>query len=174
MKLKILAKALNFLVDKTADFFVNLLSNSADKLQSGSINFSEVQYEREIRKNLDALQNEVTNLEAVVYQGKRLYERSAEEIMSRITALPSSNITIKGDVKITINLFFTPNQVQTIGETLFLSGQVVQEIISGIANELFEEVETNESTKICEDGKTKLSEIISNGIDRLCELREGE
>ncbi len=88
-KLQIPKVVASFIIDKTADFLVNRLSNKVDSLGNKSIVFSNECYERDLRWNLNSLKDQIQNLEDVVYQGKRLYELSMVELISKHTfAIP--------------------------------------------------------------------------------------
>ncbi len=171
-KIKIPKAAFKFILDKTADFLVNRLSQKVNGGESKSIQLSADVYEREIRRALEELKDSVQNLEAVVYQGKRLLEMSLCELSKKFEKSCLTNINVYGDVSITLNLCYVAGGIQIDGRTVTISNQELIDILNSKAYELFDATETESST--CKSNSTaiKFSNIISKRNEQLMEMRK--
>ena len=170
-KIKIPKDALKFILDKTADFLVNRLSNKIDGREAKSMQLSTNVYERELRKDLEVLKDSIQNLEAVVYHGKRLYEMALSEINNRFENLCSSNINVYGDVSVTVNLCYFADEIQVNGKTNCVSRKDIVDILDTKVTELFVSIENKQS--IIENRTTALrfSDIISKRNNELIDKR---
>lgn len=171
-KITIPKGALNFIMDKTADFFVSRLSKKVDDFQqSKSIQLSEKSFERELRKDLECLNNNIKNLEAVVYQGKQLYEMSLTEIIKQLNSIPTTNIYINGNVTLTVN-FSTSKSSEDNGEIDFLSTNKIRSIIRNNANHLFKSINSQYQSSTENNTSQIFSSIIYKRNKELQTLRE--
>ena len=168
-KIKIPKVALKFILDKTADFLVNRLSKKVDERESKSIQLSTDIYERELRKDLESLKDNIQNLEAVVYQGKRLYEMSLCELNDRFGRPCPTNINFYGDVSVTVNLCYIAEGIQINGQKLSISKQDIIDVLNSKVSEFFDAIETKPS--INKLTAIKFSNIISKRNSELTDMR---
>lgn len=171
-KIAISKEALKFVIDKTADFFVNRLSKKVDDFQRPkSIQLSEKSFERELRKDLERLNSNIINLEAVVYQGKQLYEMSLTEIINQLNSIPTTNIYINGDVTLTVN-FCASKIAEDNGEICFLSTNIIRSIINNNANQLFNAINSQHQSSTKNETSLIFSSIINKRNEELQTLRK--
>lgn len=171
-KVKIPKSALTFIIDKTADYLINRISKRVDDHKSKSTNLSSIEYERELRSGLVELKDRINNLEAVIYQGKRLYEMS----VSQLIKIEQPNINVYGNlnINITANIYYTSTGIQINGNNIISSIKDINNIIYYNAKDLFEEYESNITSKSEKKVAKEFEHIISNGKNKLLKLRQGE
>lgn len=170
-KIKIPKAALNFILDKTADFLVNRLSKKVDDRETKSIQLSTDIYERELRKDLESLKDSIQNLEAVVYQGKILYETSLCELNNKFGGLFPANINVYGNVSLTVNLCYMAEGIQINGQTISISEQDITDVINSKVGELFDVTENKPSINKNKLTSIKFSNIISKRSNELADKR---
>lgn len=170
-KIKIPKEALKFLLDKTTDFLVSRLSKKVDEKEEKSIQLSTDIYERELRKDLENLKDSVQNLEAVIYQGKRLYEMSLCELNNRFVRPYPTNINIYGDVSVTVNLCYIEEGIQINGQKISISKQDIVDVLNFEASKLFEATENNSAINKNKITTGKFSSIISKRSNELIDKR---
>ena len=171
-KVKIPKSALTFIIDKTADYLINRISKRVDDHKSKSTNLSSIEYERELRSGLVELKDRINNLEAVIYQGKRLYEMS----VSQLIKIEQPNINVYGNlnINITANIYYTSTGIQINGNNIISSIKDINNIIYYNAKDLFEEYDSNIISKSEKKVAKEFEHIISNGKNKLLKLRQGE
>ncbi len=173
-KISIPKAALNFIIDKTADFLVNRLSNKVDDFhqQSKSFKLSDQSFERELRKELENINNSIKNLEAVAYQGNRLYEMTLSELVNQLNSVPSTNIYIYGDVTLTLNINCASENAINDSVTELLSANKIKTLVENKAKQLFEPITPQHQLLNKNSRAFKFENIISRRNKELLRLRE--
>lgn len=171
-KVKIPKTALTFIIDKTADYIINRISKRVDDHQSKSTNLSSIEYERELRNGLSELKDKINNLEAVIYQGKRLYEMTVSQLIN----IEQPNINVYGNlnINITANIYYTGTGIRINGNNTISSLKDINNIVDYNAKNLFYEYESNITSELQKKIAKEFSNIILNGQNRLFKLRQGE
>lgn len=146
IKSELTQKVLNFLIEKATDFILDRVGHKIDNKQSSSIELSESAFERSLRRDLDELTEKVTNLEAVVEQGKILFT----QVMIALSDSYSSNQSfighVHGDISITINIFPSTEPTTTIGNNAFYPLNDIRNLVEKKASRLFDIVDADDSS----------------------------
>lgn len=171
-KIKIPGYIAKFIKNQVIDYMRFQLIKKADTNKSNSVQLSSDLFERELRNNICNLDKQVDNLEAVVFQGKRLFEQIIQQLSEMSKSNNSPNINIEGNVNIIIN--FSSGNIQNE-----LKGDIPKEIkniIDEQVNNLFEIVDSDVSGQkvLLKSNKisNKMAEIIDRGQEKLKLLRQ--
>lgn len=175
-KVKIPKYIVKFIKKQVTDFLSFQLIKNMDANKRVQVQLSSDQFERELRKTVCDLDKKVDNLEAVIFQGKLLFEQTINQLtdISKSNNIP--NINVEGDVNIIINLNYNSGNAQNEWKDNVILSKTIQEIIDTEADNLFEIVDSDVSDKsyFLETNKisNKMAEIISRNQEKLRILRE--
>lgn len=166
-KIKVGKDIFSFMCNSLSNFFTSYFSNRLSEKKSDEI--SEIQFEREFRKNIEEIDQKVCNIEAIVYQEMQLYNNVINKLLSNTTLVKTDKINFYGNVYITIN----------IDSKSIINLEDLERIIFDSANDLL--VIDDNTTTIIDNKEAKsdvtkfsLKRVIDKNINRIKEVREVE
>lgn len=173
-KVSIPREILKFMVDKTADFLISRICDkmSRNNTMSPNIEFSNIEFEKNIRNEIALLDNKVANLEAVVFQSKRLFQDAIYYIMNTNNNNIHGNT---GDINIIINITYASDDDIQNNEMKYIPQNILKKIVTDSAENLFVESNENIATEYIEVRISDRCKVwVSNANEKIKNMREGK
>lgn len=126
-KLKIPEKILSFMKDVIVDVITKQIGRCKGEKEKTTelVQFSSIEFEREMRSRVNEIENQVVNIEAVIRQGKRLYE----SVIKSFPGTLNSTVQIDGDVSINVYIINCPDGARIVGQDVVLDTKRIEEVV---------------------------------------------
>lgn len=136
-KIEIPISVYNFIKNKAASFFVDRIGHAGDTLIDNVLdkrNTTKKEYENYIRRDVSDLSAKIENLEAVVVQSLRVYDRLMEQLEPKMNNTGRVILVFNGDVQ-----FHSQVIIQNVDEmnVSMESKNIVNAIIDKTMSEMF-------------------------------------
>lgn len=147
-KIVIPAKIASVLKDVVVDVISRQIEHSISKKSSApaqekcQATLSSLQCERELRTRIDKLEEHMSNAEALVHQGLRLYESTVQQLTS-MNHQPQ--IVINGNATFHITINYSERGVQVLGQASMITRDTLSELVECECRKLFDMVDTGNS-----------------------------